>query len=129
MREMVVKMINLSLTFGIWIHHLIRPKHALLDFRCVQVCTDGDFDYAGLQYGSQCICTNSGPIEDSEEDRCTYGCAGDNSIKMCGGLGYINIFHTDAHRTTIDDFGCGGSAQDQYYQKWYSDMAHCGLTG
>ena len=48
---------------------------------------------------------------------------------MCGGLGYINIFHTDAHRTTIDDWGCGNSAQDQYYQKWYADMGHCDTTG
>merc|ERR1712117_211687 len=85
-------------------------------------------DYAGLQYGSQCICTNTGPQENSEEGKCTYGCAGDQSIKMCGGLGYINIFHTDAHKTTIDDWGCGNSAQDQYYQKWYADMDHCGLT-
>merc|ERR1712117_403388 len=85
-------------------------------------------DYAGLQYGSQCICTNTGPQENSEEGKCTYGCAGDQSIKMCGGLGYINIFHTDAHKTTWDDWGCGNSAQDQYYQKWYADMDHCGLT-
>jgi len=95
---------------------------------CVDFCTNRDYDYAGLQYGSQCICTNTGPQENSEEGKCTYGCAGDQSIKMCGGLGYINIFHTDAHKTTIDDWGCGNSAQDQYYQKWYADMDHCGLT-
>jgi len=95
---------------------------------CVEYCTNRDYDYAGLQYGSQCICTNTGPQENSEEGKCTYGCAGDQSIKMCGGLGYINIFHTDAHKTTIDDWGCGNSAQDQYYQKWYADMDHCGLT-
>merc|ERR1711884_449874 len=96
---------------------------------CVKVCTDRGYDYAGLQYGSQCICTNTGPQGNSEEYKCTYGCAGDNSIKMCGGLGYINIFHTDAHRTTIDDWGCGTSMQDKYYQKWYADMGHCESTG
>ena len=47
---------------------------------------------------------------------------------MCGGLGYINIFHTDAHTTTIHDWGCGNTAQDTYYQKWYDDMGHCGTT-
>ena len=57
-----------------------------------------------------------------------YGCAGDSSINMCGGLGYINIFHTDAHTTTIDDWGCGNILQDTYYHKWYDDMGHCGVT-
>ena len=47
---------------------------------------------------------------------------------MCGGLGYINIFHTDAHKTTIDDFGCGATAQDTYYQKWFTDMGHCNIS-
>merc|ERR1712117_333047 len=95
---------------------------------CVAYCTSGGYDYAGLQYGSQCICTNSGPQGTSNAGQCTYGCAGDNSIKMCGGLGYINIFHTDAHKTTIDDYGCGDTVQDTYYQKWYNDMGHCGIT-
>merc|ERR1712117_833020 len=94
---------------------------------CVAYCTSGGYDYAGLQYGSQCICTNSGPQGTSDAQQCTYGCAGDNSIKMCGGLGYINIFHTDAHKTTIDDFGCGNTVQDTYYQKRYQDMGHCGI--
>merc|ERR1711884_822100 len=95
---------------------------------CVAYCTSGGYDYAGLQYGSQCICTNSGPQGTSDAGQCTYGCAGDNSIKMCGGLGYINIFHTGAHKTTIDDWGCGNTVQDTYYQKWYQDMGHCGTT-
>merc|ERR1711884_899357 len=95
---------------------------------CVAYCTSGGFDYAGLQYGSQCICTNSGPQGTSDAGQCTYGCAGDSSVKMCGGLGYINIFHTDAHKTTIDDWGCGNTVQDTYYQKWYNDMGHCGVT-
>jgi len=95
---------------------------------CVAYCTSGGFDYAGLQYGSQCICTNSGPQGTSDAGQCTYGCAGDSSIKMCGGLGYINIFHTDAHKTTIDDWGCGNTVQDTYYQKWYQDMGHCNVT-
>ena len=98
-------------------------------FRCVEVCTNGGYDYAGMQYGSQCICTNTGPQGNSEAEKCHYGCAGDHSIKMCGGLGYINIFHTGAHKTTIDDWGCGNSAQDKYYQKWYADMDSCDSKG
>ena len=47
---------------------------------------------------------------------------------MCGGLGYINIFHTDAHKTTVDDYGCGSTAQDTYYQRWFEDMGHCNIS-
>ena len=97
-------------------------------FRCVAYCTNGGYDYAGLQYSSQCICSNSGPQGNSDESKCTYGCPGDNLVKMCGGLGYINIFHTDAHKTTIDDYGCGSTAQDVYYQKWFEDMGHCNIS-
>ena len=84
--------------------------------------------YAGLQYGSQCICTNEGPEGISDEKQCTYKCAGDSSIKRCGGLGHVNVFHTDALRTTVDDWGCGNTSQDAYYKKWYDDMSHCGKT-
>ena len=48
---------------------------------------------------------------------------------MCGGLGYINMFHTDAHKTTIEEWGCGNTEQDIYYKKWYEDMGHCGVGG
>ena len=102
--------------------------HDRIYFRCVTYCTAGGYDYAGLQYSSQCICSNAGPQGNSDESECTYGCAGDSSINMCGGLGYINIFHTDAHKTTIDDFGCESTAQDTYYQKWFDDMGHCGIA-
>ena len=97
-------------------------------FRCVTYCEAGGYDYAGLQYSSQCICSNSGPQGNSDESQCSYGCAGDSSIDMCGGLGYINIFHTDAHKTTVDDFGCGSTAQDTYYQRWFEDMGHCNIS-
>ena len=107
----------------------IELLNILLFYSCVKWCTDNNYDYAGLQYSSQCICSNAGPPGISDESKCTYGCAGDKSIKMCGGLGYINIFHTDAHKSTIDDFGCGSTAQDTYYQKWFDDMGHCGVSG
>jgi len=95
---------------------------------CVTYCTAGGYDYAGLQYSSQCICSNSGPQGNSDESQCSYACAGDSSITTCGGLGYINIFHTDAHKSTIDDYGCGSTAQDTYYQRWFEDMGHCNIS-
>ena len=84
--------------------------------------------YAGLQYGSQCICTNAAPVGTRDEDKCTYKCAGKSTLKMCGGLGHVNVFHTDALQTTVDEWGCGNTLQDAYYQKWYDDMGHCNIT-
>ena len=97
------------------------------NYRCVAYCTEGGYDYAGLQYSSQCICSNSGPQGNSDESQCTYECAGNSSISMCGGLGYINVFHTDAHKSTIDDYGCGRTLEDAYYPRWYEDMGHCNI--
>ena len=39
------------------------------------------------------------------------------------------MFHTDAHKTTMEEWGCGNTEQDIYYKKWYEDMGHCGLGG
>jgi len=93
---------------------------------CVGFCTAAGYEYAGTQYGSQCICSNAGPQGTSEEGMCNYKCSGDSSIRMCGGLGYINMFHTDDHSSEWSPRpGCGNSETDLYYQKWYADMAHC----
>ena len=44
---------------------------------------------------------------------------------MCGGFGFINMFHTD--NTTIEGSNCGNTTEDTYYQKWFGDMGHCGI--
>ena len=71
----------------------------------------------------QCLCSDAKPEGASDESQCTYECAGDSSIKMCGGFGFINMFHTD--NTTIEGPNCGNTTEDTYYQKWFEDVGHC----
>ena len=42
---------------------------------------------------------------------------------MCGGFGFINMFHTDNKTNEVGK--CGNATQDTYYQKWFEDMEHC----
>ena len=77
----------------------------------------------------QCICSDSTPQGVSDPSKCSFKCSGDPSIQMCGGLGYINIFHTNARDPGIHDEACANIAQDDYYQRWFEDMAHCSGMG
>ena len=92
-------------------------------FRCVEFCTNSGYNFAGIQYGSQCLCSNNGPSGTGEEDKCYFKCAGDSSVRMCGGLGYINIFSTLEHKPEARD-----QCDDVYYKKWYEDKQHCSVA-
>jgi len=92
---------------------------------CVRHCRDEGHSYAGLQYGSQCLCSDAKPEGKSDESQCNYACAGDSSIKMCGGFGFINMFYTD-NRTTMHP-ACGNTTEDIYYQEWFEDVGHCSM--
>ena len=86
----------------------------------MEFCTNTGYNFAGIQYGSQCLCSNAGPSGTGEEDKCRFKCAGDSSVRMCGGLGYINIFSTLEHKPDAGD-----QCDDVYYKKWYEDKQHC----
>ena len=45
---------------------------------------------------------------------------------MCGGFGFINMFYTD-NRTTMHP-ACGNTTEDIYYQEWFEDVGHCGMS-
>ena len=87
-------------------------------------CTNTGYNFAGIQYGSQCLCSNEGPTGTGEEDKCYFKCAGDRSNRMCGGLGYINIFSTWEHTPEPDE----GPCNDIYYKRWYEDHSHCNAS-
>ena len=64
----------------------------------MEFCTNTGYNFAGIQYGSQCLCSNAGPLGTGEEEKCHYKCAGDSSVRLCGGLGYINIFRDELYK-------------------------------
>ena len=60
--------------------------------RCVEICRDKGFAYAGVQYGQSCLCGNSygkfGPA-----DNCNMKCTGDSS-QICGGYNSNSVYGT-----------------------------------
>ena len=70
--------------------HLTSASH-----RCLDVCTESGYLYAGVQYGVECFCGNERPLENSnvEESRCNKFCPG-NSDAKCGGYLTMNVYQT-----------------------------------
>ncbi|KIM25969.1 hypothetical protein M408DRAFT_202977 [Serendipita vermifera MAFF 305830] len=63
--------------------------------KCTAACFNGGFQYAGVEYGSECFCgdviaTDSGNVGTSAPDGCTMPCAG-NTLEICGGSNRLNI--------------------------------------
>lgn len=60
--------------------------------RCVSICFDKGYSYAGVQYGESCLCGNSygryGPA-----DNCNYRCTGDPG-QACGGDSANSVYST-----------------------------------
>ena len=97
--------------------------HGFFALRCVEFCTNTGYNFAGIQYGSQCLCSNAGPSGTGEEEKCHFKCAGDPTKRMCGGLGYINIFSTLEHKPDPQD-----QCNDVYYKRWFEDKQHCQIA-
>ena len=69
----------------------------------MESCTNSGYFFAGLQYGSQCICSDDVPHGGAikNETRCDYRCPGDESA-TCGGEWMMNLYQaTNTITTTI----------------------------
>lgn len=69
--------------------------------KCIQLCLQSGFLYAGVQYGSECFCGNAEPpaaaklnaTADADSNECNYPCVGD-ADQMCGGYFAMNVYET-----------------------------------
>ncbi|XP_013115718.2 xylosyltransferase oxt [Stomoxys calcitrans] len=63
--------------------------------KCIQLCLQSGFPYAGVQYGSECFCGADLPPESSKlpDSTCNMKCSGD-SHEICGGYFAMNVFET-----------------------------------
>lgn len=60
--------------------------------RCMAICKEKGFKYAGVQYGQSCLCGNSyGKF--GATDNCNFKCTGDSS-KICGGYNSNSVYAT-----------------------------------
>ena len=63
--------------------------------KCVQLCLQSGFPYAGVQYGSECFCGADPPTDANKlaDSSCNMKCSGDQH-EICGGYYAMNIYET-----------------------------------
>lgn len=64
--------------------------------KCMDVCLQSGFVYAGVQYGSECFCGNTAPPSTAvlAESSCNMKCPGGGREDVCGGYFTMNVFET-----------------------------------
>ncbi|KAK8086537.1 hypothetical protein PG994_001511 [Apiospora phragmitis] len=81
-------------------NHRLLPDHpsGYMDHRqmtvenCIDACSLGSYTYAGLEYGSECWCSNMMPNYDPVDmAECDMGCTGD-AAAVCGGVSRILVY-------------------------------------
>ncbi|KAJ6642112.1 Xylosyltransferase oxt [Pseudolycoriella hygida] len=63
--------------------------------KCIQLCLQSGFQYAGVQYSTQCFCGHNEPLAKYKlpDPECNYKCSGD-AKQICGGYFTINVYET-----------------------------------
>ena len=77
-------------------------------FACQTACRHGQYLYAAIQAGSQCMCSNAQILDTAQlQDvtNCTSPCQGDNQ-QVCGGSTNINVFATNFGGSTCSRLEC-----------------------
>ena len=59
--------------------------------KCKELCLNGGFAYAGIQYSRQCFCGDTAPIITATN--CNMKCDG-NRDQICGGYWAMNVYST-----------------------------------
>ncbi|XP_055373192.1 xylosyltransferase oxt isoform X2 [Condylostylus longicornis] len=72
--------------------------------KCIQMCLQSGFQYAGVQYGTECFCGNEPPPPSARisDPNCNMKCTG-NAKEACGGYFTINIFETGIAKFTAQN--------------------------
>jgi len=83
------------------------PSRSMTVEKCIEICRNGSYVYAGLQSGSWCLCDNTKqyPTLNNKlsETNCNTRCSG--SSQYCGG-GWLNaIYETGIEQFLIDEEG------------------------
>lgn len=67
--------------------------------KCIYLCLQSGFPYAGVQHGTECFCGNDEPKSSAKlpDPSCNMKCSGD-SKESCGGYFTMNVFETGISR-------------------------------
>lgn len=67
--------------------------------KCIDTCSNAEYDVAGVEFGSECYCSVALPVESNKAtDNCNMGCAGD-AAHLCGGANRLNVYHYQSPST------------------------------
>ena len=61
---------------------------------CAQLCLSKGFSFAGVEYGAECYCSNTGPgsgVAVKADSQCSKACAG-NARQNCGGSMALQVY-------------------------------------
>ncbi|GIY60428.1 xylosyltransferase oxt [Caerostris extrusa] len=63
--------------------------------RCIDMCLQSGYQYAGVQYGKECFCGKERPSQEFRlnDDLCNMTCP-KHTHEKCGGYFSMNIYHT-----------------------------------
>ncbi|MEE6468837.1 hypothetical protein FKM82_008391 [Ascaphus truei] len=61
---------------------------------CQDACAERTYLYAGLEYGAECYCGNSLPLNRAKELECNNECKGEKG-SVCGGVNRLSVFRLD----------------------------------
>ena len=60
--------------------------------KCIALCREENYEFAGVNLGSYCLCGHTAPGSTVSMDKCDWPCRGDSS-KKCGGYrGEMNVY-------------------------------------
>ncbi|XP_005187548.1 xylosyltransferase oxt [Musca domestica] len=84
--------------------------------KCIQLCLQSGYPYAGVQYSTECFCGYDAPPEASKlpDSTCNMKCSGDQQA-ICGGYFAMNIYETGIAKFTaqIAESGVKRNATDE----------------
>ncbi|XP_026790893.3 WSC domain-containing protein 1 [Pangasianodon hypophthalmus] len=61
---------------------------------CQDTCTESGYQYAGLEYGSECYCGNRIAGARMKEEECNLDCKGEKG-SICGGMGRLSVYKVE----------------------------------
>jgi hypothetical protein len=60
-------------------------------YKCASTCQSLGYKYAGVEYGSECYCSNTAPTSSAKATDCNMACSGDNT-QTCGAGNRLSVY-------------------------------------
>uniref|UniRef100_A0A8D2LS60 WSC domain containing 1 n=1 Tax=Varanus komodoensis TaxID=61221 RepID=A0A8D2LS60_VARKO len=61
---------------------------------CQEACAERAYTYAGLEYGAECYCGNTLPVNVAKQEECNSECKGEKGT-VCGGINRLSVYRVE----------------------------------